>query len=160
MSAEGVRLAVHKIADDLLALSALVLEDDNVGVNIKIGKNTLRDSALKGDLEGAIATISGDDPVISALFNHYVVYLEWDRPPKYGKRPPIRVLKDWAAKNNIPTDADTLYAISYAIWRDGHKGRPIFATIDREVDGLFMNDWADKLYGALVDNLDTYFNDK
>lgn len=160
MSAEGVRLVIHKIADDLLALSALVLEDDKVGVNNKIGKNTLRDSTLKGDLEATISTFSGDDPVIAALFNHYVVYLEWDRPPKYGKRPPISALKDWATKNDIPTDADTLYAISYAIWRDGHTGRPIFATIDRELDGLFMDDWADKLYDAVVDNIDKYFNDK
>lgn len=160
MSADGVRLAINKIADDLLALSALVLEDDSVGTNIKVGRNTLRDSALHGDLEGTVSTVSGDDPVITALFNNYVVFLEWDRPPKYKKKPPISVLKDWAAKNGIPTDADTLYKISYAIWRDGHKGRPIFATIDRELDGLFTDDWADKLYDAIVDNLDTFFNDK
>ena len=160
MSAEGVRLAVNKIADDLLALAALVLEDDTISVNEKVGKNTLRDSALREDLAATISQTNGEDPVINALFNNYVVYLEWDRPPKYKKKPPISALKDWAAKNGIPTDADTLYAISYAIWRDGHKGRPIFATMDKELDGLFMDDWADKLYTAIVDNLDKFFNDK
>lgn len=157
MSKEGVQLAINKIADDLLALAVTVLEDDTVSVNDKVGKNTLRDSVLRGDLATGIN--SDGDPVISALFNHYVVYLEWERPPKYKKRPPISALKDWAAKNGIPTDADTLWRISYAIWRDGHKGRPIFATMDKELDGLFIDNWADKLYEAIVDDLDNFFND-
>lgn len=159
MSKEGVQLAINKIADDLLALAAAVLEDDTISTNEKVGRNTLRDSALRGDLEASISTVTNNDPVIKALFNHYVVYLEWTRPPKYKKKPPISVLKEWAAKNGIPTDADTLYRISYAIWRDGHKGRPIFATIDKELDSLFLYDWADKLYDAIVDNLDNFFND-
>jgi hypothetical protein len=159
MSRESVQLAIHKIADDLLALAATILETDVISNNTKVGKNTLRDSALNGDLEASISRINGDDPVIRAFFNHYVVYLEWDRPPKYKKQPPISVLKEWAAKNGIPTDAGTLWAISYAIWRDGHKGRPIFATMDKELDGLFLDDWADKLYDAIVDNLDNFFND-
>ncbi len=159
MSREGVQLVVNKIADDLLALAVAVLDNDAVSINEKVNRNTLRDSALRGDLKVAINTVTGDDPVIKALFNHYVVYLEWTRPPKYKRRPPIRVLKEWAAKNGIPTDADTLYRISYAIWRDGHKGRPIFATMDRELDGLFLNGWADKLYDAITDVLDNFFNE-
>jgi len=158
MSAEGVRLAINKIADELLSLSALVLEDDSVGTNVKIGRNTLRDSALHGDLEGTVTTFNGGDPVITALFNNYIVYLEWDRPKRYKKPPPIDALKDWAASNGIPTDAETLYKISTAIWRDGHKGRPIFATIDRELDGLFEDDWSDKLMASIFDNLDLFFN--
>lgn len=159
MSKEGVQLAINKIADDLLALASAILEDDTISTNDKVGKNTLRDSVLRGDLEATISQINGEDPVINALFNHYVVYLEWTRPPKYKKKPPISALKDWASRNGIPTDAGTLWAISYAIWRDGHKGRPIFATMDKELDGLFLDDWADKLYDAIVDNLDNFFND-
>ena len=158
MSTEGVRLALNKIADDLLALAHLVLEDDGISNNRKINKNTLRDSALNGDLFATISQTNGEDPVIKAFFNNYVHFLEWDRPPKYGKRPPISALKGWAEKNNIPTDADTLYAISYAIWRDGHTGRPIFATIDRELDGLFIDDWADKLFNAIIEDLEKFFN--
>lgn len=159
MSIEGVNAAIAKIADDLLALAALVMEDDGVGTNIKVNRNTLANSALKGDLLVKINETNGEDPVINALFNNYVVYLEWDRPPKYKKKPPIDVLKDWAQKNGIPTDADTLWKISTAIWRDGHAGRPIFATMDTELDGLFSNDWASKLYDSTVDNLDKFFND-
>lgn len=158
MSAEGVRLAVNKIADDLLALAHTIFEDDGISNNVKVNKNTLRDSALNGDLFAAIGQTVGDDPVITAFFNNYVSYLEWTRPPKYGKKPPIDVLKDWAAKNGIPTDANTLWAISTAIWRDGHEGRPIFATLDKEVNNLFLNDWSDKLFTALTIELDTFFN--
>lgn len=159
MSAEGVRLAMLQIADDMLALAATILETDSISNNTKIGKNTLRDSQLREDLAVSLGQTTGEDAVIKALFNNYVVYLEWDRPPKYGKQPPISALKDWAAKNGIPTDVDTLWKISYAIWRDGHKGRPIFATMDAELDGLFYNDWADKIYAAILDNLDNFFND-
>lgn len=159
MSAQGVRLAIEKIAEDLLALAQLVLEDDSISTNTKIGVNTLKNSALKGDLEQAITQTTGDDAIIKALFNHYVVYLEWDRPAKYGKLPPIDALKDWAAKKGIPTDADTLWRISFAIWRDGHAGRPIFATMDAQLDALYTTDWADKLYDSIVDNLDLFFND-
>jgi len=159
MSAEGVRQATLRIADDLLALATLVMEDDSVGVNTKVGRNTLKDSALKGDLFVTVGQSFGEDAVIQALFNNYVVYLEWDRPAKYGKKPPISELKDWAQKNGIPTDAGTLWAISTAIWRDGHAGRPIFATIDAHTDDLFTTDWADDLFTNIVDNLDKFFND-
>lgn len=155
MSKAGVKLVVDTMAGDLLALAAAILEDDSISSNKKIGRNTLRDSALRGDLETQVDQTG--NPILKAFFNHYVVYLEWERPPKYKRKPPISVLKDWAARNGIPTDADTLWAISYAIWRDGHAGRPIFATMDKELDGLFMDDWSDKLFDAITDNLDTFF---
>lgn len=159
MSAEGVAKAIQVIADDMLALIVTILEDDSISNNVKVGKNTLKDSALRDNLVVATNTPQGQDPVVGALFNNYIVYLEWTRPPKYGKQPPIDALKDWAAKNGIPTDADTLWKISYAIWRDGHAGRPIFATMDKELDKLFMDDWADQLRDAILDNLDNFFND-
>lgn len=160
MSKEGVLLAYNRIADDLLALASLVLEDDSVSTNTKIGRNTLANSQLREDLAATISQSGGSqDAVIKALFNNYVVYLEWDRPPMYGKQPPISALKDWAEKNGIPTDAGTLYAISYAIWRDGHTGRPIFATMDKLLDSLYLDDWAPELRDAIFKELDILFND-
>lgn len=157
MNTQLISLAIQRIAADLVALAQTVLEDDSVGVNIKVGRNTLKDSALHDDIARAVEATG--DPVITALFNNYVVYLEWDRPKEYGKRPPIDVLKDWAAKNGIPTDSGTLWAISNAIWRDGHKGRPIFATLDKEVEEIFSGDWSDKLFNSLTSDLDNLFND-
>lgn len=157
MSAQGVKKVIERIAADLHALAVTVLEDDSIATNEKVGRNTLAHSKLKDDL--AMRIQQSGDPVIAALFNNYVVYLEWTRPPRYGKRPPISALKDWAQRNGIPTDSHTLYAISYAIWRDGHKGRPIFATMDRINDQLFAEDWAPALRDALFDELDLIFND-
>jgi hypothetical protein len=157
MNSQAVNIVIRRIASDLVALSKLVLEDDAVGVNIKVGRNTLANSTLHDSIARAVE--QSGDPVITALFNNYVGYLEWDRPAKYGTQPPIDVLKDWAEKNGIDTDADTLWAISYAIWRDGHQGRPIFATIDREVDNTYQSDWADKLFNSITSDLDNIFND-
>lgn len=154
----GIDIAMERIADDLLALSALVLEDDTVSANRKTLENTLRDSQLRDDLFATVSQTTGDDPVVSAFFNNYVVFLEWNRPPKYGYPPPIDVLVDWAAKRGIPTDNDTLYAIRHAIWRDGHEGRPIFATIARESERLFEQEWGPWLFEAIIEDLTKYFN--
>ena len=157
----NVRKVVGKelevIANELVALASRVLDSD-VGVNVKVGRNTLQNSALKGDLEKTIKFEKGDDPVICALFNHYVVYLEWNRPPRYKRMPPISALKGWAEKNGVPTDADTLWRISYAIWRDGHAGRPIFATMDKVIEGGLMDEWQDKLYNAILVEFNKHFS--
>lgn len=157
MSREGVTLAVERIAEELVALAVSVLEDDEVSTNAKTGENTLRDSRLRRDLASRIGEGKGADPVVSALFQHYVVYLEWTRPPRYGKQPPIGVLKEWAERRGIPTDAHTLWAISYAIWRDGHAGRPIFAALETLTDHAFTEHWADELFAQIIDRLDKLF---
>lgn len=155
---KGVQQAINRIADDLLALAHAILETDTIANNTKIGRNTLKKSALNGELFATISQTNGEDPIIKAFFNNYVTYLEWDRPKMYGKRPPISALKGWAEKNGIPTDADTLWAISYAIWRDGHAGRPIFATMDANIGELFAKDWADDLFHNLIEELNKFFN--
>ena len=161
MSKAGIYRVIQTIANDLLILAQTVLEDDNVSTNVKVNRNTLSESKLKDDLiVGWQAVLdSQNDVVIKALFNNYVQYIDWKRPPKYGKRPPISVLKDWAVKNGIPTDANTLWAISYAIWRDGHERRPIFGTLAEYSNKFFQSDWADRLFDAIVVNLDNFFND-
>lgn len=151
----AVRQVTQKIARDMIALAQAILEDDSISVNRKVNINTLKDSALRRDLE-AIVEERGD-PVIKALFNNYVVYLEWDRPERYGKKPPIDSLRQWAEADGIPTDASTLWAISTAIWRDGHQGRPIFATMDNNIDRLFDEDWSDELFEAITNDLDEFF---
>lgn len=160
MSEAGVARAVQRIASDLVALASAVLEDDAVSTNAKVGRNTLSSSYLRQSLKSMVSERGQGNPVISVLFQHYVVYLEWSRPPKYGKQPPIGVLKDWAASNGIPTDTHTLWAISYAIWRDGHAGRPIFATLDGLADARFDERWADELFSGITEQLDTLFSKK
>lgn len=157
MSREGVAQAVERIAEELVALAVAVLEDDAVSTNVKTGSNTLEDSRLRETLRKGIVWEEGGDPVMGVLFAHYVVYLEWSRPPRYGKQPPIGVLKEWAERRGIPTDAHTLWAISYAIWRDGHEGRPIFAALETLTDRAFTERWADELFARIIERLDKLF---
>lgn len=157
MSREGVAQAVERIAEELVALAVAVLEDDAVSVNVKTGVNTLKDSRLRETLRKGIGREEEGDPVMGVLFAHYVVYLEWSRPPRYGKQPPIGVLKEWAERRGIPTDAHTLWAISYAIWRDGHEGRPIFAALETLTDRAFTERWADELFARIIERLDKLF---
>lgn len=159
MNTVAISQAIDAITDSLYALSVSVLEDDAVSMRTKKPfTNSLKNSQMRADLF-ALPVSTTEDVVIQALFNNYVVYLEWDRPKEYGKRPPIDALKDWASKNGISTDASTLWAISNAIWRDGHKGRPIFATIDKLVDNAYATDWGDKLFNGITTDLDNIFND-
>lgn len=159
MNSAAINKAIATIEDKLYKIATSVLEDDAVGMRTKSPfKNTLKDSQMRAELFAAQVSTAGDI-VVEALFNHYVVYLEWDRPPKYGRQPPIDALKGWAEKNGIDTDASTLWAISYAIWRDGHKGRPIFATMDKLVDTAYGAEWADALFTGITDDLDNLFND-
>ena len=157
MSREGVAQAVERIAEELVALAVAVLEDDAVSTNVKTGRNTLEDSRLRETLRKGIVREEGGDPVMGVLFAHYVVYLEWSRPPRYGKQPPIGVLKEWAERRGVPTDAHTLWAISYAIWRDGHEGRPIFAALETLTDRAFTERWADELFARIIERLDKLF---
>lgn len=158
MNVPAVRKATDVIADDLLTLANLIFDDDSISSNRKINENTLKNSFLRDDLYATVSENFGDDPVITAFFNHYVVFLEWTRPPMYGKRPPISALKDWAERKGVPTDAVTLNKIATAIWRDGHQGRPILATLDREAEAMFNSEWADGLYEAITSQLDEFFN--
>lgn len=155
---EGVKIAIAVIAQDLFEIINEVFTDDAIGTNIKVGINTLIDSNLRKEMILRY-NFEGGDPVIKALFNHYVVYLEWTRPKEYGKKPPISALKGWAEKNGIPTDAHTLWAISYAIWRDGYAGRPVIATIESKLDLRFNDKWADMLFEAITESLTEFFND-
>lgn len=148
---------IEAIANDVLTLSHLILEDDSISINKKINKNTLNDSKLNKDIKTQIASLN-EPVVIEALFNNYINFIEWDRPPGYGKQPPIDKLRDWALSRNIPTDNNTLFAIAKAIQRDGHEGRPIIATLEKEIAESFDKEFYDKLFDATINELTNYFN--
>lgn len=153
-----VEKAIQVIGKEIVKLAQFIMDSD-VGINEKVNKNTLQKSALKSDIMQTI--IDNGDVVINTLFNHYIVYLEWNRPPFYKKTtgiPPIRALIPWAKKNGIRTDNSTLYAIAYAIFRDGHKGRPILATLENNVDNYWDSKWANELFESIIKELTTYFN--
>ena len=148
---------VEEIGRDIVALAQFVIDNDSVGVNKKAGKNTLRDSLLIRDVDSHVSFGgNGDNVVIEVLFNNYIDYIEKGRRP--GTMPPVSALKEWAQSRGIPTDNGTLFAIANAVKRDGIEGRPILATLEREIENSFENDWADKLFDSMTAELTEYFN--
>lgn len=153
-----VSKAIEVISKEIVQLAQYIMDSD-IGINDKVNKNTLKNSNLKTDI---LSTISeSGSVVINTLFNHYIVYLEWDRPPFYKKTtgiPPISALIPWARKNGISTDNSTLYAIAYAIYRDGHKGRPILAMLEKNVYNQWDIKWSEELFNSIIIELTRYFN--
>lgn len=154
---DNIKNILKAVQTDIETLAQLIFETDSISNNTKVNKNTLKDSQLAKDVEVKVQELN--NPIIDIMFNHYIVYLEWDRPPKYGKQPPISALRDWAIKNNIPDDNSTLYLISRAIWRDGHKARNITGTLFKEVEERFDKEYFDNVFEAIITDLITFFND-
>lgn len=154
---DHVLKVVEEIGRDIVALAQFVIDNDSIGMNKKSRKNTLKDSLLMRDVDSRVSFGSnGDNVVIEVLFNNYIDYIEKGRRP--GKMPPVNALKEWAQSRGIPTDNGTLYAIANAIKRDGIEGRPILATLEQRIEDSFENDWADKLFDAMISELNEYFN--
>ena len=120
-----------------------------------MNKNTLREKAKDVDVSWRKAN---GNIVIEAYFDNYITFLEKGRAPRKGKFPPLDELRDWALARNIPTDNSTLFLIARAIWRDGHEGRPILATLEERIDRRFETEWYDQLFEATIDELNRYFN--
>lgn len=50
MNKETLKI-VEAIGNDILTLATIIMEDDSISINDKVGKNTLKNSALKSDME-------------------------------------------------------------------------------------------------------------
>jgi hypothetical protein len=141
----------EEISREIVALAQSVMENNDIGTNAKVNKNTLRSSALKDNIRASVEV--GGSIVIKTYFDNYINYIEHGRAPMSGKRPPISAIRDWALAKGLPTDDSTLYAIAQAIWRDGYAPRPILATLESQINEKFENEWADKLFDALTTEL-------
>ena len=146
-----------KIAAEIVTFAQNILSNDNIAANSKSGKNTLRKSALLHTINSDVKALANGNIVIDTLFGNYLRYIEQGRPSRHGKMPPISALRDWALKNNIPTDNSTLWAISYAIWRDGYAGRPILSTLEKEIGKRWESHWAEELFNTLAYELTNLF---
>ena len=154
---DNIKNILKAIQGDIQTLAQLIFDTDSISNNTKVNKNTLKDSQLSKDVEVKVQELN--NPIIDIMFNHYIVYLEWNRPKKYKNQPPISALKDWAVKNGIPDDNTTLWKISYAIWRDGHKARHITKTLMKEIDEKFDKEYFDMLFDAIITDLINFFNE-
>ena len=151
---------IKEFAQDVIKEARKIMDSD-VGINSKTGTNTLKGSDLYKQIDWSFRE-EGNDIIIDTLFNFYIVYVEWDRPPGYGKMPPIDTIVKWLKKKNIVQNNKNIRSVAFliarAIQRDGWKGRPIFATLFDNVGNKWENEWSEKLFDQIIKDLTDYFN--
>ena len=142
---------LQHIANDIVEIFRVVLDMDEVGMNDKVGKNTLTGSNLQRQLYAQV-----DSPFIDIVVNSYIEYVERGRP-KYTKKVPIDALRTWAKRKGIPTDNKTLYAIQQSIYLYGIKPRPIMVYVWREIENN-LDEIFSVLFEEIIKDLNTFFN--
>ena len=151
---------IQEITNDIVKGARDIMASD-VGINQKVGKNTLVGSNLYKQISTQFK--QDDNIVINLFFNHYIEFIESGRMPKKGKRPPVLEIAKWLRRKHIVSSNDNImkvaYAVSYAIWRDGYKSRKVLEALDKYVDSGFENKYADMIFDALFKEVDDYFSD-
>ena len=151
---------MREITNDILK-GAREIMDSDIGVNSKVGINTLSGSELYRRIKTSWSE-NPDEIVISLFFNHYIEFIESGREPKKGKRPPVFEIAKWLRRKKICATNDNImkvaYAVSYVIWRDGYRARKVLEALDKYVDSRFEQAYADMVFDALMKETDDWFN--
>ena len=145
---------VMEFSKDLMTLVRMVMES-NVGINQKVGANTLVGSDIYKTL--SVKATNDGDLIFDILLNDYITFIESGRR-KGAKFPPVAPIVAWARKKGIPTDNSTIFLIRRAISRDGIAPRPIMAYVMDEVDREWDDQLADKLFNQIIEIIDKFFN--
>ena len=144
---------MFEIGNDIAKLVREIM-DSNVGMNMKVGKNTLSDSDLYREL--SVRSTSDGDLVFDIMLNDYIQYIENGRR-KGAKFPPIEPIIQWCRKKGLPTDNSTIFLIRRAISRDGIAARPIMARVFDELDRNWNDGWADHIFNKIMEHIDKFF---
>lgn len=159
MDAELTKI-IKSFAEDIVEEARKIMSS-NVGVNEKTGTNTLKDSNLYKQIDWSFRE-EGENIIIDTLFNFYIVYIEWNRPKNYGKMPPISAIQKWLVRKHIVPNNKNIRSVAFliarAIQRDGWKGRPVLATLFKNTEQKWNNEWAYKLFNNIIKELVDYFN--
>lgn len=151
---------MKEITEDILKGAREIMSSD-IGVNKKVGKNTLTGSNLYNQIRTQFQE-KKDNVVVNLFFNHYIEFIESGRMPKQGKRPPVYEIAKWLRRKHIVSSNENImsvaYAVSYVIWRDGYKARKVLEALDKYVDNQFDSRYADMIFDALFKEVDDYFN--
>lgn len=145
---------MYEFGRDIASLVRMVMES-NIGINSKVGVNTLSDSDIYRTLK-VIATNDGN-LILDIVLNDYIQYIESGRR-KGAKFPPVEPIVRWCRSKGIPTDNSTIFLIRRAISRDGIKPRPIMATVFDELDKAWSDEWSDRLFEIIMEQINNYFN--
>lgn len=143
------------IAEDIINVMRAVMASD-IGINKKVGKNTLVDSEVYKTLNSAVQE-AGDNILVSLFVNNYITFIESGRR-KGAKRPPFRAIEEWCFRKGITDRNDVIWAIINAISRDGISPRPIISVFFEQVDRRFEVDYFDRIFEEITSVLDNYFN--
>ena len=146
---------VMEFSKDLMTLVRMVMES-NVGINQKVGTNTLVDSNIYKTL--SVKATNDGDLIFDIILNDYLVFIESGRR-KGAKFPPVEPIVKWARSRGIPTDNSTIYLIRRAISRDGIKPRPFMAHVLEEIDREWDEQLADELFNKIISEIDKFFNE-
>lgn len=162
-----VELALKELAE---AVKRLV--NDRIrryGINEKTGTNTLEGS----DLQKSLNVVPTDDGIVLQIADYWqFVSRGWKRtgnyPNTFSKF--VRNVNEWVRKKGIRwgnlTQNQITYIVIMNIWENGIKSRP-FMVYDDEGDltkmipelETYMDKWFDDLFEAIIEDLNTYFND-
>ena len=145
---------VMEFSKDLMQLVRMVMES-NVGINQKVGRNTLTSSQIYKTL--SVRATNDGDLIFDIVLNDYITFIESGRR-KGAKFPPVEPIVRWARSKGIPTDNSTIFLIRRAISRDGIKPRPIMQYVFEEVDKEWNDGLADELFNKIMDLIDNFFN--
>ena len=145
---------VMEFSKDIMALVRMVMES-NVGVNTKVGRNTLVGSDIYKSL--SVKATNDGDLVFDIILNDYLVFIENGRR-KGAKMPPVEPIVRWCRQHGIPSDNSTVFLIRRAISRDGIKARPFMAYVMEELDGYWSEDWADEVFNKIMEQIDNFFS--
>lgn len=148
----------REIAQDIVKAAREVMASD-VGINDKVGKNTLADSDLSRQIDWSIQF--GDDVVIQTLFNYYIQSIEEGRKPMTDEDMPseIAIIK-WMRRKHIVSSNKNIRSVAFlirrAIWRDGYHARPVIKTLTDKTDVLW-DKWAEQLFASLIKDINDFF---
>lgn len=145
---------VMEFSKDLMQLVRMVMES-NVGINQKVGRNTLTSSQIYKTL--SVKATNDGDLIFDIVLNDYIQFIESGRR-KGAKFPPVEPIVRWARSRGIPTDNSTIFLIRRAISRDGIKPRPIMQYVFEEVDREWDDGLADELFNKIMEMIDNFFN--
>ena len=151
-------LICREIAQDIVKAARMVMASD-VGINDKVGKNTLADSDLSRQIDWSIQF--GDDVVIQTLFNYYIQSIEEGRKPMTGEMPTEKEIIKWMRRKHIVSSNKNIRTVAFfirrAIWRDGYKARPVIKTLSNKTEVLWDEKWAEQLFNRLIKDINDFF---
>ena len=136
---------MKEITEDILKGAREIMSSD-IGVNKKVGKNTLTGSNLYNQIRTQFQE-KEDNVVVNLFFNHYIEFIESGRMPKQGKRPPVYEIAKWLRRKHIVSSNENIM-----------KARKVLEALDKYVDNQFDSRYADMIFDALFKEVDDYFN--